>query len=69
MLARNEMADYLLDNYGSCDRGADCYWGKDARGEWNGCLKTGWRGRQCAYWKPHGATSLEELFTPERSVS
>lgn len=44
--------DYYLDNYGECDRGPDCYWGKDARGEWNGCLQTGWRGRRCRHWHP-----------------
>lgn len=64
MLARNDLADYLLDNYGTCARETDCYWGKDERGEWNGCHRTGWRGRQCKHWKPLGATSLEELATP-----
>lgn len=63
MLARNEIADYLLDNYGSCDRGADCYWGRDAQGRPNGCLAMGWRGRSCKHWQPLGVTSLEEMFT------
>lgn len=61
MLARNDVAEYLLDNYGACDRGADCYWGKDTRGAFNGCLKTGWRGRACRHWQPSGITSLEEM--------
>lgn len=61
MLARNDLADYLLDNYGACARGADCYWGKDAAGRDNGCLKVGWRGRGCKHWQPLGATTLDEL--------
>jgi len=61
MLARNEVAEYLLDNYGSCDRGADCYWGKDRQGRRNGCLYTGWLGRACNHWHPLGATTLDEL--------
>lgn len=61
MLARNDLADYLLDNYGICERGPDCYWGKDSGGRYNGCLKTGWRGQQCDHWKPLGATNLDEL--------
>ena len=57
MLARDDLTDYLLDHYGACDRdkgdaGNDCYWGKDARGDWNGCLRTGWRGRECKHWHP-----------------
>ena len=63
MLARNEIADYLLDNYGECNRGSDCYWGTDALGRWNGCLRTGWRGRQCKHWQSSGATNLDELRT------
>lgn len=57
MLARDELTDYLLDNYGTCSRdrgeaGNDCYWGKGAKGEWNGCLRTGWKGRACRHWQP-----------------
>lgn len=37
MLARSDLAEHLLDTYGHCDRDRpernDCYWGKDARGE------------------------------------
>lgn len=61
MLARNDIADYLLDNYGTCDREAGCYWGKDSCGNYNGCLRNGWRGRACKHWHPLGATSLQEL--------
>lgn len=61
MLARNDLADYLLDNYGTCDRGSDCYWGKDLAGRDDGCLKTGWRGRACPHWQTVGATNLDEL--------
>lgn len=61
MLARNDLADYIADNYGTCDRGADCYWGKDARGNFNGCLRTGWRGRECLHWHPISARTWEEL--------
>ncbi len=63
MLARNDLSDYLLDNYGECDRGANCYWGRDALGRFNGCLKTGWRGRACNHWHPLGAQTLDELKT------
>ena len=44
--------EYLRDNFGTCDRDAACYWGKDERGEFNGCLKTGWLGRGCQHWHP-----------------
>lgn len=54
-------ADYILDNYGECTRGADCYFGKDAQGRDNGCRKIGWIGRYCPHWKPLGSTSWEEL--------
>jgi len=61
MLARNDLAEYLADNYGTCDRGSDCYHGRDARGRFNGCLRVGWRGRACPHWHPTTATNWDEL--------
>ena len=52
------IADYIADNYGECDRGADCYHGKDSRGRPNGCLRLGWLGRKCPHWHPVKATTL-----------
>jgi hypothetical protein len=57
----NNFSDYLLDNYGECDRNEGCYWGKDKFGNFNGCLRTGWKGRACKHWRPLGATTLEQL--------
>ena len=62
MLAKNDLVDYITDNYGTCDRGADCYHGKDAAGRFNGCLRTGWKGKACPYWHPTKATSFEDLW-------
>ena len=53
------IADYLLDNYGTCVRGSDCFWDSDRLG--HPCLRVGWLGRQCRYWKPLGITTLDEL--------
>lgn len=54
---------HLLDLYGTCDRDRpdrnDCYWGKDAAGRYNGCLKVGWQGRGCKHWRPAHASQLE----------
>jgi len=50
MLVRNDLAEYLLDNYGTCVHKLDCH-----------CLRVGWRGRSCPYWKPLGATDYAEL--------
>lgn len=61
MLARNDLADYIADTYGHCDRETDCYWGMDAHGNRNGCLYVGWRGRACKHWHPVEARSWEEL--------
>lgn len=61
MLARNDLSDYLLDNYGHCDRAEDCYHGRDAAGRFNGCLRIGWQGRACKHWHPLGAQTFEEL--------
>lgn len=63
MLVRNDLSDYLLDNYGQCDRGTDCYWGRNAAGQFNGCLKVGWQGRGCKHWQPLGAQTIEELYS------
>lgn len=59
---------YFLDNYGSCDRGPDCYWGKDPSGNFNGCLKMGWRGRACPYWKPLGALDHKTLKAAQEAL-
>jgi hypothetical protein len=47
----NDLADYLLDNYGRC-RATEC-----------ACRKPGtmWLGRACAHWQPAGARTLGEL--------
>lgn len=61
----DDLADYIAENYGTCDRDKpeqnDCYWGKDALGRWNGCLRTVWRGRRCPHWKPVAARTWDEL--------
>lgn len=66
MLARTDALDYVLENYGSCDRDNgkqnDCYWGKDAVGRENGCLKTGWRGRSCPHWHAVEGETLAMLL-------
>jgi hypothetical protein len=60
MLARSELAEYVADTYGTCDRDRpgrnDCYWGKD------GCLKTGWRGRGCPHWHPVEGADFDKLM-------
>lgn len=72
MLARTDLAEHLLDTYGHCDRDNgkqnDCYWGKDAAGRDNGCLKTGWLGRRCSHWRSLGATTYEELMEIRKHV-
>lgn len=55
------MEEYLLDHYGTCDRDADCYWGRNKVGAYDGCLRTGWRGRACGHWHPLGVKSWAEL--------
>lgn len=55
------LSDYILDHYGSCSLGVDCYWGKDPLGRFNGCNRVGWKGRKCPHWQPTGATTWEEL--------
>ena len=54
---REDMAEYLLDNYGECALGsARCYHGPGPQ-----CLKLGWRGRACENWKPLGARTLKDF--------
>lgn len=71
MLARTDpdLAAYLLDNYGTCERDRpgrnDCYWGKDERGNYNGCLKVGWLGRGCPHWRPNVAAAYSGLTAAE----
>lgn len=66
MLARPDALDYVLEHYGTCDRDAgkqnNCYWGKDGAGRENGCLKTGWRGRDCPHWHPVEGETLATLL-------
>lgn len=61
-----ELLAQWLDTYGTCDRDNgkqnDCYWGKDAAGRENGCLKTGWRGRSCPHWTPIAENELAWLI-------
>lgn len=58
--------DYVLDNYGTCDRLTEkrnnCYWGTDNRGNENGCLKVGWKGRGCPHWHPVAGAELQDLI-------
>jgi hypothetical protein len=60
-----ELDNYLLDIYGTCTRDQgkqnDCYWGKDANGRDNGCLKIGWKGRACPHWQPISETQLQQI--------
>lgn len=66
MLARNELYEQLLDLYGLCDRDKparnDCYWGKDAAGRDNGCLRVGWLGRSCKHWRPADSRQIEAIM-------
>lgn len=52
--------EYVADNYGTCDRGTDCYHGKDSRGQPDGCHRTGWKGRACPHWHPVTWEELQE---------
>lgn len=49
MLARDDLAEYIADNYGTC-RAVKCR-----------CLKHGWRGRDCPQWDPVAARNWDEL--------
>lgn len=64
MLARNNVLDYVLDTYGTCDLDKpprnNCYWGP-------GCLKTGWRGRGCPHWHPVEGDELTKLVAIHQS--
>ena len=53
------LADFLLDNYGHCIRGAQCL-----------CLRPGsvWLGRGCSSWRSVGATTYEELEAEDQKV-
>jgi hypothetical protein len=42
---RDDLADYIADNYGTCARGADCYWGVNGAGA-AGHARTGSRLRR-----------------------
>jgi hypothetical protein len=52
VLARDELADYIADNYGTCDLGASCV-----------CLKSSqpWLGRACRHWHPADARDRDEI--------
>lgn len=49
MLARNDLAQYIADNYGRCTQ-TRCK-----------CLKDGWLGCACPNWQPVKAATWEEL--------
>jgi hypothetical protein len=59
----DDLDEYLLDHYGYCDRDQpkrnDCYWGKDERGNNNGCLMVGWKGRNCPHWHPASKQQID----------
>jgi hypothetical protein len=61
-----ELLAHWLDHYGQCSRDHgkqnDCYWGKDAAGHDNGCLKVGWKGRACLHWTPVSGPELTWLI-------
>jgi hypothetical protein len=52
VLARDDLADYIADNYGTCDLGALYV-----------CLKSGnpWVGRGCRHWNPADARDWDEM--------
>lgn len=52
---------YLKSNYGVCDREADCYHGTDGNGQFDGCLRTGWRGIRCSHWHPISDQEMENM--------
>lgn len=54
----NELAEYMLDNYGTCTRGADC-----------SCLRLEWLGRACVHWRPAGVKSFDELALLNRQTT
>jgi hypothetical protein len=56
-LMDNDLADYLLDNYGICAL-TPC-----------ACLRSGWIGRQCQNWLPNGARTWEDLRQVQRKVA
>ena len=56
MLARNDLPDYVADNYGECSL------------ERCACLRTGWTGRGCQNWKPVQARDWDELLVEMRRI-
>jgi hypothetical protein len=64
---KQELLEYLRNEYGSCTRPLgpndrnDCFWGKNAQGYDDGCLKTGWKGAACPYWQPADEDFLDGL--------
>lgn len=69
MLARNDLEVYVTDNYGTCTRPPTsagenaCYWGRDRHGNWNGCLRAGWRGIACPYWQPAEGQARADILS------
>lgn len=57
MRERDDLAQYLADNYGRCRLAAGCR-----------CLRTGWIGRACPHWMPTTARDLDELRTEMRRL-
>jgi hypothetical protein len=51
------VTDHFLDTYGHCTRKPPCT-----------CLKTGWVGRLCEYWKTDCCRNPEELFMAAREI-
>lgn len=51
--------NYYLDLYGECVR--DYCGGHGRKDDGHRCLRDGWLGRACPWWKSYGARNLEEL--------
>ena len=50
LLSIEQIENYFLDNYGSCDMGPKCQ-----------CLRQGWKGQTCSHWTPAGIRNLNDL--------